>query len=308
MNIWDNFLKLDTNLQTGLIAAVVSLLTFFITLISKNYLESKSYSRKLNKDYSYEQRKKVKDTLAIYKGHILNSASDLNGRFKNLTKFKRYDWLEMNGGYINNRYYFKSSLYRILSFYAWLHLLKEELIYMDTVISEKEDIEFLKFIHVFPLPFHDGDLVNNITTESENDELSYDERSQDLIFRDVFNCMFLWMITEDKKVITYEEFLLSYETHIEIIKPLCEYLDGINPNENRFRWDRIFIVQLLLIAFLNKFGYDYHRTNFKYLKVLIVRQGKFETFKNLNEHIFEKFKIKSKKIRLVKFLIWKYSS
>jgi hypothetical protein len=308
MDIWDYLLGLDIKIQTALIAAATSILTFILSLVTKNYLEGKSYTKKLEKDYTYEQRKKVKDAIAAHKGHLLNAASSLNGRLKNLTKVNGEKWLNVDGEYTTDGHlYFKTFVYRVLSFYAWINVLEDELIYMDTFISAKEDIEFLKFLRVFPLPFYDGDLVDGIKNENGDDNLSAKEINRDIIYKDIFNSMYLWMITPEKKVISFEEFLSTYESNLDKISPLFSFLDGINPRENRFRWDRIYVLQILLVGFLNKFGYDFHKTDYKYLNELIDRQGKKKTFKNIDEHIFKKFKIKSGGMRLIKFAIRKHS-
>ena len=44
--------------------------------------------------------------------------------------------------------------------------------------------------------------------------------------------------------------------------------DGIQPDETRFRWDKVIAFHLLLLAFINRFGYESQRsTRQEFLKV-----------------------------------------
>ncbi|MGD1945537.1 MAG: hypothetical protein ACFB0A_04520 [Croceivirga sp.] len=288
------FKELDVKILAALIAAITSIITVLITIGTKNFLEKNLHSYKLKSNYAYDQKRKIKDVIAQNKGHLLSAAASLNGRMKNLTsRSENQQWLRMHGDYNpEDRYYFKSFLYRILRFYAWIDILEKDLIYLDTAIAESDDMEFVKYLKVFPEIFHDGDLVENMGR-------THDQVEHDLIYRDEFKNMYLWMINDNQKVISFNKFKQLYLENLNRFEKLCAYLDCIHPDEDRFRWDRICGLQLLVIGLLNKYGYDYQFTDKKYLKQLIDRQGKTRIFGNIKKHIYEKYKIKKKGLKII---------
>ncbi|NOQ71763.1 MAG: hypothetical protein GQ574_07175 [Crocinitomix sp.] len=293
----DYFLSLDIKVQAALIAALTSLLTFIISISSKNFLERKIHSSKLKSNYEYEQRKLIKDVLAKNKGHLIHSAHSLNGRFKNYTKNYPLssEWLD------RKTYYYKSFLYRILRFFAWIHIIEQDLIFLDTSISAKTDLDFAKYLKVFPEFFHDGDLVNELNVPRN-------EVENDLIFRDAFKRMFLWMITEDKTVISFNEFEEKYDANYSNFEPLGDYLDNVERDKAGFKADRLFGLQLMLVGLINNYGYDYQETSKKQLNELIKGQNTTRIFKNIRLHVFKKYKINKFKNRRVYCAIKKHSS
>jgi len=282
------FLDLDFKVQAALIAAFTSIFTFIISISSKNFLERKIHSSKLKSNYEYEQRKLIKDVLAKNKGHLIHSAHSLNGRFKNFTKnyAKASVWME------RKEYYYKSFIYRILRFFAWIDILEQDLIFLDTSISAKADLDFVKYLKVFPEFFHDGDLVDKLS-------LTENQVESDLIYRDTFKRMYLWMITDKKTVITFNEFEKEYDSNYSDFEPLAEYIFKIKLNESRFRLDRLFGLQLMIIGLINNYGYDYQETSKEYLEELIKRQNTKRIFKNIRTHIFKKYKINRFKNRRI---------
>ncbi len=292
------FLNLDVKIQAALISAFTSIFIFIITISSKNFLERKIYSSKLKSNYEYEQRKLIKDVLAKNKGHLIHSAHSLNGRLKNFTKNynKASVWME------KKQYYFKSFLFRILRFFAWIHIIEQDLIFLDTSISEKSDLDFVKYLKIFPEFFHDGDLVTNMNLTDKQVE-------NDLIYRDVFKNMFLWMIKDDNTVISFNEFEKRYDKHYSEFEPLADYIYKIKIDDTeRFRIDRLFGLQLMIIGLINNYGYDYQETSKNYLEELVRRQKTTRIFKNITIHIFKKYKISKIKNRRIYCILKKYSS
>ena len=58
----DAFLSLDSKIQSAIISALVSISIFLLGIISKFLIERYSIDFKLNREYQYEQRKKIKET------------------------------------------------------------------------------------------------------------------------------------------------------------------------------------------------------------------------------------------------------
>lgn len=51
---------------------------------------------------------------------------------------------------------------------------------------------------------------------------------------------------------------------------ICQFIDSVSPTEERYRWGKIFCLQLLIICFLNSYGYDFQKTNQEQIKEIIL--------------------------------------
>lgn len=297
------FLKLDIKIQAALIAALTSIITLIISTYLKSPIEKRLHKHRLKLNFEYEQRKKIKDTIAQYKGQIIQAANSINGRVKNLTKNREKAVIWMNAEYnddINKNYYIKSFIYRILSFFAWVKILEDRIIFLDTTIASKKDILFIKMLKIMPQFFFDGDIVEGI-------ELSQNQLEKDIIYSDNFKLQYLWMI-QNENVISFEEFKTHYKENYSKFSELAGLLRGINDTEDRLRFDRLIGFHLFITGLLNKFGYDYQKTSYKYLNEIINRHNKTSTFKNIKKHIFEKYKFGKYELRNIYCILKKYGS
>lgn len=237
------------NIIVALISALTSIIVFFITLFTKKYFDSKILSSKLEIEHKFDQQKKVKEVLAKNKVHLNNACESLKKRIGNLQRKYDKGWLSINEQTYDDYYHF-SFVYRFLAVYAWIKIIEKEMIYLDTTISNKVDLEFIKFLKVFPrimssdyLPIEDGE----------------GEETQDHFYRDEMNDYSNFLICENG-VISYSEFLSKLRKDNKKYKKLLDFFVKLNPEENRYRWDRIYFMQLSLVAFLNEFGYDFQYT------------------------------------------------
>lgn len=276
---------MDDKLITALIAAGTSILTVLLSFLLKPLIEKKSHASKVEVEHEYEQRKKIKEVLSTYKIHLINASQSLSGRLSNLSIYHSNEWLKVNGVFISDRYYFQSTIYRILSFYAWIKIIETNLIYLDTTIATKEDLYFIKYLRAMKRVLQRGTLVKDLQDQPAT--------TNDIIFRDQLDEMCLWMIQE-RTVISFSEFKEQGETNIRKYAMLCAFIDGISPDENRRRWDRLYALQLLLISFQNVFGYDFQYKGESKIKEQIHRMRKHEIFPNLILHI-KKYKLEDEK-------------
>lgn len=268
--------------QTAIIAAVTSIITFIISFIIKPRIEQKSHQSKVEIEHEYEQRKKIKEVLSTYKTHVINAADSLKGRLNNLSHHYNEQWLSANGDYSNeNDYYFQTTVYRILNFYAWSEIIEKKLIYLDTTIATESDLNFIKYLKAMKMTLQRGNLVKGIQEESKQEK--------DIIFRDTLDEMSFWMIKEDS-VLSYTDFKNGIDQNISKYKNLCQFLDNISPEEDRRRWDRLYCLHLLLVAFLNTYGYDFQNQNNAKTEKQITRIRKYDIFPNLITYL-EKYKL-----------------
>lgn len=123
-----------------------------------------------------------------------------------------------------------------------------------------------------------------------------------VIRRDQIDEMCDWMIKAGK-VISFTEYKDLVSSNIRYFKFLCEFLEGINPEEETRRWDRVFALHLNLMAFLNTYGYDFQHYEEDQIRKWIERQKKYDIFPNLIEYIGRHKLEKQKEVKkLIKIL------
>jgi len=254
--------NMDPRLVAAVVAAVTSVITLILSFLFKSFWERHFYVFKLDTEYKYEQRKKLKDILAKNKMQLLNTCESLNHRLWNFATNYKYQWHNVKGNYESKgNYYFNSFVYRIICVFAWIKKIEDEMVYLDTTIALTKDLEFIKYIRLLPQIFFDVMLFKGF---------DYDENRQtDHFFRNNLETMAQSLITDMKEVCTFTQFEESLDKYMKSLYPLCLFLDGIFPEEPRLRWDRLQVFHLALIAFLNSFGYDFQITpNNKIMDIL----------------------------------------
>lgn len=263
---------METPILTVIISAGTSLLTLIITLSTKNWIEKRFLIFRLQKEHEYEQRKAIKNVLSKYKVHLINSGEFLNHRLWNLSKNYSREWHNVKGQYNYEGYYYQSLIYRILRYFAWIKIIQNKLIFLDTTIATKEDLHFVKYLNYFPQLFQDTDLFLGYNYDTNH--------SKDHIYRDTFEELYTILIKDDN-VISFTTFKdLFNEDYLKFI-PICKFVDNINPEEDRLRWDLMHCFHLVLISFLSSYGYDYQQTSIEKLTSLIQSQRKCKIYKNL---------------------------
>lgn len=275
---------MDDKILIALISAATSILTVFIF---KPVADSIFHVFKLKQDYKSEQRKKVKDTLAEYKGKLLRSAEELNHRLWNFQDNIFNNWHYVNGNYRVENYYIQSFVYRILSVYANIKILEDKLVFFDGTISTKKDMQMIKFFRIFQECFCDLLLFDNI---------HYNKNiAKDHLFRGQLSNTINAMISNNQ-IISFSEF--QSKTKIDnSFDCVFSFIDSTAPNENRLRWGRIAILHLTTIAFLNSFGYDFQYTNKTKIKKLFslytqnTNQNTFDTIINNFKKILSRYEI-----------------
>jgi hypothetical protein len=131
----------------------------------------------LKSNYKFDQRRKLKDELALHKGKLLNSAEQLNYRLlgfndsieENWHKVSKEQWFQKK-----NQYYINSFLFRLLTFGHYLNVTERSVLNIDTQIADKEDIKYLKYVKSMINIFSDGKL---------HDELEYNRGYVSQLFK-----------------------------------------------------------------------------------------------------------------------------
>jgi hypothetical protein len=255
--MWQFFQNLDQSIQTVIISAIVGTIFGLLSTYFKSIFEKTTLRHKLELEYEYSERKKLRKLIGKYHGRILEASERLNHRFWNLHENEAKGWLNVEGIYDNpdSNYYFTTTIYRFLELYCLLRLFTKKAIYIDSRIAKKGELIFLKFFKSFEWVITDVDLFKG---------LMYDPSRQiDHFFRDKIQLLCESLIENDN-IISIEEFYnkLKNDEYQQLL-PVLKFFDGLLSAENRLRWDRVISLHLLLMEFINFFGYDIQKSTIK---------------------------------------------
>lgn len=246
--------------QVALISVCVSVITFLATNLIKNHFENKLLQRNLETEHKFEQQKKIKEAIAKYKVHLLTSCEDVNHRLWNLSTNYDKGWIEINGDYTTEHYYFHSTIYKLLSLFAWVKKIKKEMIFLDTTIASKQDLEFIKFLKFFPNVMCD---LTFIVGKDANGDYAVDH-----FFRTNFELLPDY-ISDRNGPKSYAYYKNEIPNLLDDLYSIYQYIDDISPTENRMRWDRLHLLHLTTIIFLNNYGYDFQQTDDKKIEEVL---------------------------------------
>lgn len=202
--------------------------------------------------YEYDQRKRLRELIGRYHGRLLSAANSMNYRMWNLYTNHDKGWLTVRGDYAHSdAYYFQSTVYRFLNVCALVRQLEVEAVLLDARIAEKQDFAFLNYAAALQWVMTDVALTEGLQYDN------FDET--DHFFSDRFR-QACDLCLRDNNFISHEQFsqLLSSVPQLEA---LLKYFDGLNRIEERLRWDRLVAFHLLLMAFINSFGYKRQRSS-----------------------------------------------
>ena len=254
----------------------------------KAQIESISLVEKLDKTHEHEQRKKIKEVISKNKVNIIDAAESLNHRMWNFGDNHSKNWHIKNDKKIDDQYYLYSFAYRLLSFFSWCAKVEREMIYLDSTIAEEKDLDFVKFLKLFPQLMCDTSLFKDLEYDYSHDT--------DHFYRNNFQS-FINQISREDGVITFEEFKSKIEKKEINVDKVINFLSGIKPNEKRFRWLRLESIHFVLLMFINSFGYDFQYTDSKKIRTLLNKDN--PTLSKLNSMICD-FKLQdSPEVKLI---------
>ncbi|WP_282354624.1 hypothetical protein [Pseudomonas sp. PS01303] len=241
----------DPKVQSALIAAAVTIATLILRAITSSIWERYFHKFKLESDYKYDQRKKVREAISKYKVPLLNSAESLNHRLWNFSKNAPEAWhIQRDGEHISDKYYLLSFCYRFLLFFSLCRKIDLELVYLDSTVSTEKDLDFLKYLKLFPQIFSDTEIFKGT---GYNQSVATDH-----FFSDEFR-EFVREMSSDDKILSYSEFKKKIEEK-EFIH-LITYFSGVSVDYSCLRWQVLNSFHIILMAFLNDYGYDFQKTS-----------------------------------------------
>lgn len=174
-------------------------------------------------------------------------------------------------------YYFVSFVYRLIVVFAWIRKIEKEMVYLDTTFSQEEDLDFIKFLRLLPQILYDAELF-----KGHEYERGY---ASDHFFRGQLESLAESLITVDG-VCDFSSFRNHYREYSDAMQPVCRFICGISPDEERLRWDRLQILHISIMALLNSFGYDFQYTAIDKLSLISSKPRKTRLLKNFSEMVY----------------------
>jgi hypothetical protein len=295
--VFNYFLQLSPQVQAALIAAAVSLLTVVVATPLRYAIDKRALRYRLKTEYEYEQRKKLQTLIGLYHGRMLEAAESLNHRLWNIYENEAKGWLDLSGHYgdLDSSYYFRTTVYRFLHLFSLSRMFEREAIYIDSRITAEKDLNFLKYLKALEWVVTDVALFEG---------LEYDPfHSTDHLFRDQLREM-CDTCCPKRQFLSLEEFR-GFLKGGHRLSPALQLFDGLSADEARLRWDRIVALHLVLLAFINTFGYDMQRSTRQQFEEVAARLNNTQVGYNLKKWIPS---LGLAKQREAKLIIWAVDS
>jgi hypothetical protein len=268
------FTDLDFKVQSAIIGGLFSTIIFLLGWLFKVFHDKYSLNFKLNKEFTFEQKKSIKQEIAKTKTPILNAGEELNYRLwnfihnigENWHSIPQDKWLEPK------HYYLRTFVYRLLVFIYWSLEIEKSLTHFDSTVADEKDLNYIKYLKTFKNIFcdtmilRDLDYANNATTNHfyKNDLLTYANFIKD----------------ENGDVIDYDKFYIKLKDNYKDIEKVFVYINNIENDVEDKSLNVLRCFHLLLIQFLTIYGHDYQKTDKK------------KTYKLIEEH-YHNIKIKN---------------
>lgn len=245
-------LGLGTELSAVVIAALTALVTTLVAAPVRLLVDKRLQRSQVEIEYEHEQRKALRAKIGAYHGRLLEAALDLNFRLLNINANWEAGWLNVGGGYQTPppaQHYLRTTAFRFIRLAGLANRFEREAIVVDARIADGTDQAFVRYPKAFRWVMTDAALFSG---------LDYDvSRSGAHFFTDQLRqlCSLAWGSADELEFTEFEATIVSDDG----LDELLEFFDGINPTT--LRWDRLISLQLLLMAYINTFGYDYQRSD-----------------------------------------------
>ncbi|MGA5589297.1 hypothetical protein ACPCHW_23865 [Pseudomonas siliginis] len=231
-----------TVLQASVISAVISAFVAYTFRV-------REHRKKLVADYDHEQRKALREIIGRAHGRLLHATNSLNYRFLNLYANHNKGWLI--GGEVRRpeHYYLNSFVCRFLAVFALVRDFERQALYVDSRIASKQDLIFVKYVAALHWCMTDTELFQGLNYDTFN--------PVDHFFSDTLREYCEICVDENGEILSAKAMLALGDK----VEPVFLFFQGLSATEDRFRWDRLVSLHLLIATFINSIGYPEHRTS-----------------------------------------------
>jgi hypothetical protein len=242
---------LDAEVSAVVIAAATALVTTLAAAPARLFVDGRLQRSKVELEYEHEQRKALRSKIGLYHGRLLEAALDLNYRLVNLNVNWSKGWLKVGGEYRSSsgsQYYLRTTVFRFVKLAGLANHFEREAIVVDARIADTAERAFVRYPKAFRWAMTDVKLFGSLQYDiSHADQHFFTDQLRQL-------CTLAWNSAEELEFDQFEKLVVRDPG----LDELLEFFDGIEPGQ--LRWDRLICLQLLLMAFINSYGYDYQRS------------------------------------------------
>lgn len=254
IDIFDWYTKQPKEIQGIIISVTVPFITFLLGGLAKWLYDRYSLKFKMKTEYYFVQKVKIKKKLSAQKTPLIKAAEDLNYRLWNLSENIGKGWhnKEEEEWQIGDKYYLKSTVYRLLVFFYYTLKAEHSIYNFDLSLADNSDKKYLKYIKTLKHFFCEAILLKDLNYDSS--------KCTNHFYKDDL-AKFVNYLKEEKRIITYQEFSAKFHNNYSEIKPVIQYVTGINPQAGNLNYNVVMAFHLFIILFLNEYGLDFHHTS-----------------------------------------------
>lgn len=282
----DEFLISDPKIQSSIISALVTVAMFVLGWIFKIIYDKHSLNYKLKQEYTFEQKKRIKEGISKTKTPLLQASESLNHRFWNLESNIDEKWLERqrNEWTVEEHHYLRSFVYRWLCLVFWILKAEKSVGEYDGTLSPKVDLLYLKYVKTIKFCLCDRLLLEKLdyTVRDTSNHFYIDDLPK-----------FASYLENDGAVISYYEFEEKLNANLMPIEKVFMFFSSVNSDGKNKNLNLLRVLHLIVISFLNRFGHEYQETSSTKVNELL--SGKYgdiaikaEFLKFLERHKIEK--------------------
>lgn len=248
----------------GIVAGLTAVLATFTAGPLRLWVDTKLQRSKAKTDYEFTQRNELRSKVGTFRGRLLEAATSLNYRLNNLRENRRQvvgpdcseDWLDVQGDYrsgITERYYFRSSVYRLMALLAVANRFERSAIYVDPRYAEPEDERIVFYVRALRWGLTDPKLFASIEPQYKQSQPT------DHFYTDDIRRMCAALTRADDELLDLHHLEAALEKDDESLLSVFEFFDGLK--EGSLKWDRLMVFHLLLKGFINVIGYSTNRSD-----------------------------------------------
>jgi hypothetical protein len=210
------------------------------------FINHRSTSRQVARQYKFDQRKELRDKVAHHHGLLVDAAESLRSRARLIYGCQD---LALDSTSDLDRYYVESTAMRLLHLTALAIRFESTAVFFDRRVAGEEGLflTYAKAIRwVICDPFLDREDANPGDDPTNTGDWFYTDRLKDMSNR---------VFEPDGTLLGLEKFQADCNSQKPTFLRVVRFIEGLNTADADHRWDRFVALDLVTMAFLNRFGY-----------------------------------------------------
>jgi hypothetical protein len=254
---YDTLFGWDPRVEVAVISGAVGFLTALVTPYLRHHFDRRLQTYRLRTENEYAHRKALRRLIGSFHGRLVEAADLFNFRMLNLYRHReeRYRgkrWLDVSDDEYGDfdRYYFHSTVLRFLTLLSLVTHFEKSAFFIESELGSERDVWFLFFAKAMRRTVTDTELFSDVKPQydpSVDTDHFYTDQLRDL-------CTFVVQKGDTEMGLYRFTEAVGQADRVTVLKAL-RFFQDLKPEEQRLRWDRMVALHLVVMAFLNEFGY-----------------------------------------------------